>query len=320
MTRVLVTGATSLLGGAVAQALAERGDEVTCLQRHSSGLGLTEVLADIRDAEAVRHAAQGHDAIVHLAALVAPNPRWADAVAINVGGTRHVLDAAQDCGRLLHVSSPSVAFADHASIGARAEAPTYAGRDAYAATKALAEQLVLVPSDVATVVLRPHLVWGPGDTQLVGRIVDRARQGRLVLPDHGRPLVATTFLDDAVSAIIAGLDRTGDDPDAWGRPLVVTGNDPRPLVELVGGILAAAGVSTTLRSIPAPLAGLAGRLIGRLWTGEEPPLTYFAARQLSVAHWYDLAETRRLLRWSPEVTVDVGLDRLADWYRSLAQD
>jgi nucleoside-diphosphate-sugar epimerase len=314
--RVLVTGATSLLGGSVAVRLAERGDDVTCFQRHRSELGLTEVLGDVRDRGAVLAAAEHHDAIVHLAALVAPRPRWEDAVAVNVDGTRHVLEAAEGCGRLVHVSSPSVAFHDTASVGVGAEAPSYDGTDPYAATKALAEQLVLGHGAPGTVVLRPHLVWGPGDTQLVGRIVERARQGRLALPDHGRALVATTYLDDASRAIVAGLDRTADAPEAWGRPLVVTGDDPRPLAELVADILDAAGVQRAVRSIPAPLAGLAGRVIDRLWRGEEPPLTHFAARQLSVAHWFDLAETKRLLRWSPEVSVDEGLERLAEWYRS----
>ena len=314
--RVLVTGASSLLGGGVATMLAERGDEVTCFQRHATDLDLPEVLGDIRDRAAVRAASSGCDAIVHLAALVAPRPRWTDAVAVNVDGTRHVRDAARECGRLLHVSSPSVAFHDVASIGAPAAAPTYGGSDAYASTKALAEQLVLTSPAIPTIVIRPHLVWGPGDTQLVGRIVDRARHGRLVLPDGGRALVATTYLDDAVRAIVAGLDRTGDAPEVWGRALVVTGDDPRPLAELVAGILAAAGVNRRVRSIPAPVAALAGRLLDRCWRGVEPPLTHFAARQLSVAHWFDLADTIRLLRWTPEVSVAEGFARLSAWYHA----
>ena len=62
------------------------------------------------------------------------------------------------------------------------------------------------------------------------------------------------------------------------------------------------------------MAALAGRVLGRLWPGDEPPLTHFAARQLSVAHWFDQPETRRVLRWAPQVGVDEGLARLADWF------
>ncbi len=163
-------------------------------------------------------------------------------------------------------------------------------------------------------VLRPHLVWGPGDTQLIGRIVDRARRGRLALPDHGRALVDTTFVDDAAAAVVAGLDRTADSDEAVGRAWVVTGDDPRPLAELVEGILRAAGLTRHARSVPAPVAALAGRVVGRLWPGDEPPLTHFAARQLSVAHWFDQRATQRVLRWRPEIGVDEGLARLTAAY------
>ena len=314
--KVLVTGGSSLLGGAVARRLLARGDDVTCFQRHPSGSGATDVLGDVRDGSAVLAAADGNDAVVHLAALVAPRPAWDEAYTVNVVGTGHVVDAAASCGRLVHVSSPSVAFDDRPAVGAGAGDAHYAGTDAYTHTKALAERLVLRQSSVPTVILRPHLVWGPGDTQLIGRIVDRARRGRLALPDHGRALVDTTYVDDAAAAVVAGLDRTADAEEACGRPWVVTGDDPRPLVELVEGILRAAGIDPAVRSVPAPVASVVGRVLGRVWRGDEPPLTHFAARQLSVAHWFDQRSTQRVLRWRPEVDVDEGLRRLAQSYAS----
>lgn len=312
--RVLVTGASSLLGSTVARQLAERGDTVTCFQRRPSNTGCVDVLGDIRDAQGLRRAAQGNEAIIHLAALVAPRPAWSDAYAINVGGTAHVLDASVECGRLVYISTPSVAFENVASVGEEAEEARYTGRDAYARSKALAETLVLERMSVPTMILRPHLVWGPGDTQLVGRILERAEQGRLVLPDHGRALLDTTYVDDAASAIVAGLDRTGDAPEICGRPFVVTGNDPRPLAELVQGILTAAGRTQAFRSLPAPLVSFLGRGVGRLWPNDEPPLTLFAARQLSLSHWFDQRETHAALRWKPQVNVDEGFERLRSWF------
>jgi nucleoside-diphosphate-sugar epimerase len=85
-------------------------------------------------------------------------------------------------------------------------------------------------------------------------------------------------------------------------------------VELVAGILRAAGLDEAIRSVPAPVASVVGRLVGRMWPGDEPPLTHFAARQLSVAHWFDQRASQRVLRWRPEVDVDEGLGRLAAWY------
>jgi nucleoside-diphosphate-sugar epimerase len=308
--RVFVTGATSLLGRSVTTRLINRGELVTCFQRHPSGLDTNEILGDIRDRGAVVAASRGSDAIIHLAALVAPRPAFTDAFAVNVEGTRNVLAATRG-GRLVYVSTPSVAFHNAASVAEDAQPARYDGKDAYSRTKAIAERIVLADNDVSTVVVRPHLVWGPGDTQLVGRVIDRARAGRLVLPDRGRALIDTTYIDDAADAIIAALDRSGDEPRALGRPFVVTGNDPRPVGELIDGILAAAGITTSVRSLPAPLASMAGRLVGRWWPNEEPPLTHFAARQLSVAHWFDQSEVHEVLRWRPQVTVDEGFARLA---------
>ena len=309
--RVLITGGSSLLGRTVADFLVTRGDVVTTFQRRPSRSHATDVLGDVRERHSLVRAAVGVDAVIHLAALVAPKARWSDMVAINVDGTRNALEAAKECGRFIHISSPSVAFHDAPSVGAPVSPPDYRGADGYTRSKALAERLVRAEASMPTVILRPHLVWGPGDTQLIGRIVDRARAGRLVLPDGGRALVDTTYLDDAATAIIAGLDRCRPGEEATVAPLVVTGGEPRPLRDLVASILEAAGVARRPRSIPAPIASLMGRVVDRLWPGSEPPLTHFAARQLSVAHWFDQRETRRILDWAPSVGLDEGFVRLA---------
>jgi len=307
--KVLVTGGSSLLGRTVANLLVARGDDVTCFQRSASGSLAVDVLGDIRDRNAVGAAADGTDAVVHLAALVAPKAPWNDMVAINVDGTRNAI-AAATTGRFIYISSPSVAFHDQASVGVMALAADYSGSDGYARSKALAENVVRSESAVPTVILRPHLVWGPGDTQLIGRIIDRARAGKLVLPDGGRALVDTTYLDDAASGIVAGLDHCIAGDEATTKPLVITGGEPRPLRDLVASILDAAGVDRMPRSIPAPIAGLLGSVMDRMWPGSEPPLTHFAARQLSVAHWFDQRETRRILEWQPTIGLDEGFARL----------
>lgn len=312
--KILVTGGSSLLGRTVADRLVAKGHSVTCFQRRRSGSAAEDRLGDITDRDAVNAAADRCDAIVHLAALVAPKAPWKAMQAINIDGTINVLAAARACERLVHISSPSVAFHDAASTGGAAGAADYSGRDGYARSKAIAERLVLTTSTIPTVVIRPHLIWGPGDTQLIGRIVDRARAGRLVLPDHGRALVDTTYVDDAADAIIAGLDVCTNNSPAVGRPWVVTGGEPRPLRDLIGSILDAAGVDTRPRSVPAPVAAALGSIIERAWPGSEPPLTHFAARQLSVAHWFDQRETRRVLGWKPAVGLDEGFRRLTAWF------
>jgi nucleoside-diphosphate-sugar epimerase len=200
--RVLVTGGTSLLMRRTAETLSQRGDHVVMLQRGRASSDVEQVLGDVRDLDVVRRATARCDAIVHGAAKVGVVGSWEEYRSINVDGTANVLDAARGAGvsRLVHVSTPSVAHTGTAIVGAGAE-PAVTGRAGafYAESKALAEQLVLGVHgpDLPLVVIRPHLVWGPGDTQLVGRIVARARAGRLALVGQGAALVDTTYVDTA---------------------------------------------------------------------------------------------------------------------------
>jgi 2-alkyl-3-oxoalkanoate reductase len=324
--RVLVTGARSLFGAATARSLAARGDVVTVLQRRPAGLGLPEVLADIADAGALHGAADGHDAVVHLAARVGVVGTEREFVAANVDGTVNLLAAARAAGvrRFVHVSTPSVAHGGEPLVGAPAT-PADPARTTghYARTKAVAEQLALAADaeagGPAVVAVRPHLVWGPGDEQLIGRIVTRARAGRLALVDDGAALIDTTYLDNAVDALVAALDRAAE-PELRGRAFVVSNGQPRTVAELVGRICRAADVPGPRARVPLPVAWAGGAAVERIWerTGrrDDPPMTSFMAEQVASAHWFDQRETRRALGWEPKVTLEEGFERLHAWYRA----
>ena len=321
--RVLVTGGTSLLARRTAEALTARGDQVVLLQRTSSPLDLAQVLGDIRDHDAVTKAMDGCDAVIHAAAKVGVVGTWDDYRTINVDGVANVLMAArqQNVSRVVHVSTPSVAHAGHSLVGAVAEPPVVGrSRSYYAESKALGERLAIAAASDAlpVVIVRPHLVWGPGDTQLVGRIVQRARAGRLALIGHGTALIDTTYIDNAASALIAALDAATPGSACLGQAYVIANGEPRPIAELIDGILAAAGVPVTPRRVPLWVALRAGSMIERIWMvrgGErEPPLTRFLAEQLGTAHWFDPRPARDDLNWAPTVSLDEGLQRLTDWF------
>ena len=112
------------------------------------------------------------------------------------------------------------------------------------------------------VAIRPHLVWGPGDKQLIQRIVERARRGRLPLLNGGTALIDTTYIDNAATGIAAALDRLDH---AHGNAYVLTNGEPRPVGELLAGICRAAGVHPPRWSIPAGLGLAAGAAIERVW-------------------------------------------------------
>ncbi len=318
--RVLVTGASGFLGAATATAVRDAGHTVRTLQRRPSGVeGVTDVLGSVTDADTVRAAVADVDAVVHLAAKVSLAGDPADFARVNVTGTQTLLDAARASGvqRFVAVSSPSVAHTGSslAGVGAGPAEPE-AARGDYARTKAAAELLALAADGpgFAVVAVRPHLVWGPGDTQLVGRIVERARAGRLPLLDSGAALIDTLYVDNAASAMVAALEHAAD-PDVHGNAYVVTNGEPRPVGELLAGICTASGVPAPRWHVPAGLARVAGSVVEAVWRvrpgADEPPMTRFLAEQLSTAHWFDQRRTRADLQWAPTVSIDEGLRRLA---------
>lgn len=326
--KVLVTGGSSLMGTCLARGLAARGDFVRCFQRRPveslDALGNVEqVLGDVSDRSDIEGAVTGCDAVVHLAAKVGIVGDRADFVAVNVTGTSNLLDAARRAGiqKFVHVSSPSVAHDGNPIIGGLADPPAEDhARAWYPETKAIAEHAAIeAASDgMGVVVLRPHLVWGPGDTQLVGRIVERATTGRLALVGGGRALVDTTYIDNAVSALIAALDVVDPNAVCSGKAYVIANGEPRPVRELVSGICAAAGVAFEPRDVALGAARVIGSMIERVWprlgVDGEPPLTRFLADQLGTAHWFDPRPARVDLGWEPTVTIDEGLARLTEWF------
>lgn len=320
--KVLVTGASGLLGGGVARLLVRQGHQVTTFQRRPSGVqGASDVTGSVTDDDAVRRAVAGAEGVIHLAAKVSFTGRAAEFDEVNVEGTRRLITAARAAGvrDLVFVSSPSVANAGSAIAGLGAEPadPARAHGD-YSRTKAAAELLALAADSPGfrVAAVRPHIVWGPGDTQLVERVLARAARRRLPLLDAGAALIDTTYIDNATSALVAALHRMDH---IRGLALVVSNGEPRPVGELLAGICAAGGVPAPAWSVPGPLARVAGSLVEKAWLlagkTEEPPMTRFLAEQLSTAHWFDQRQTRRLLDWTPAVPLDEGLAQLAAYYQ-----
>lgn len=327
--RVLVTGGGGVVGGAVARALLARGDTVRSFARgdhpHLRRLGIETVRGDLADLAAVERAADGCDAVVHTAAkadfTLDPRPF----IATNVVGTANVIAACRRrrVARLVHTSTPGVVYAGHSITGGDESLPYARHHTApYAATKARAEQMVLAANGdgLATVALRPHLVWGPGDTQLTARILDRARAGRLRLIDHGAAVVDATYIDDAAAAHVLALDALAAAPAAprrpvAGRALFVASDQPVPIATMINGVLAAAGLPAEYRSVPFQLAFALGAACEAVWRTShrttEPPLTRHLARQQATSHWFDLTAARRDLGYDPAVPISEGFRRLA---------
>ncbi len=320
---ILVTGGGGFLGGAVVRQLLARGEPVRSLQRSAAPalreLGAEVVRGDLAEAESVFSAAEGCDAVIHIGAKAGVWGAYADYYRANVLGTRNVIEA---CGkhkirRLVYTSTPSVIHSGGDVEGVDESAPVAAHFDsAYPATKAEAEGTVLAANgpELATVALRPHLIWGPGDPQLVARILSRARAGRLRLVGGGAKLVDSVYIDNAAQAHLLALDRLAPGSPCAGKAYFITQGEPMPQRELINGILKAGGLPPCGKSISPRAAYAVGAVMEILWRilrrTEEPIMTRFLARQLATAHWYDISAARRDLDYAPQVTVADGLARL----------
>ena len=324
--KVLVTGGGGFLGQALCRGLVERGHDVASFNRGHypvlDAIGVRQLRGDLADRDAVLAAAQGFDAVFHNAAKAGAWGSYDSYHSANVVGTRNVLEACRThgIGRLVYTSTPSVTHRKtHPVEGGTADAVPYGEgfKAPYAQTKTIAEKAVLAANDadLATVALRPRLIWGPGDRQILPRLVERAKQGRLRFVGGGRNLIDTTYIDNAAQAHFDAFAALAPGAACAGRAYFISNGEPKPTREIVNALLAAAGAPQVRGSIPFGVAYAIGAACETLWPllrlKGEPPMTRFLAEQLSTTHWYSMAPATRDFGYVPRVAIAEGLQRLA---------
>ncbi len=324
-TPVLVTGGGGFLGSAIVRLLRDRGQAVRSLTRrlypHIDALGAAQIQGDVADPALVSAAVEGCATVFHVAAKAGLWGSYAEYHHSNVLGTENVIAACRKHGvrRLIYTSSPSVVFTGHDLEGVDESVPYAQHYDAaYPKTKAIAEKLVLANNDstLATVSLRPHLIWGPGDNNILPRIYALARAHRLFRIGRRNPLIDLTYIDNAAHAHLLAADRLEPGSPISGRAYFIAQGQPVPLWDMVNRFLEVAHLPPVTRSIPLPLAIMLSGPLEVLYAlfrlPGEPPMTRFLARELSTAHWYNLDAARRDLGYSPRVSIEEGLRRLAE--------
>jgi 2-alkyl-3-oxoalkanoate reductase len=319
----LVTGGGGFLGGAVVRQLLARGDTVRSFSRQRyPDSGVEQIQGDIVDAAAVDRAVAGCDVVFHVAAKAGVWGSADEYHRANVVGTENVIAACRRNGvsRLVFTSSPSVVAAGHDIAGGDESLP-YPRRYLahYPRTKAIAERLVLNANspDLATVALRPHIIWGPGDNHLIPRLIERARAGKLRQVADGANMVDVTYVDNAAVAHLLAADRLTPGSPVAGKAYFISQGEPVLLWPFINRILALAGLPPVTRRVPMMAAYTAGalletayRVLGRT---DEPRMTRFLARQLGTSHWFDISAARRDLSYQPTVSTEEGLRRLGEW-------
>ena len=354
---VFITGASGFIGGKLAERLLAAGRPVRVLARRPlpqlAERGAVVIAGDLHDAAALRRGAEGAGTVFHVAGRVGVWGPPADFFRVNVEGTRQVLAACRAAGvpRLVYTSSPSVVYSGGDLAGVDESAPLCtAAPCAYPTSKAAAEREVCAAhsASLATVALRPHLVWGPGDQNLVPRILALAKRGRLKIVGAGRNLVDLTHIDNVVDAHLQaevalqnpcllskgsapadalepddhpGLISKGRSRPAGvgGRAYFITNGEPVVLWDWVNELLRGLGMAEITGRVSLGAAYRAGAVLEFLWRAlplrGEPPMTRFVAKELATHHWFRIDAARRDLGYVPRVSMSGGTAALIALYR-----
>lgn len=322
--KALVTGGGGFLGRYVVEALLAAGDEATVLARGDypelGALGARCVRADLTDAAAVSAAVAGHEAVFHVAAKTGIFGPYADYHAVNVDGTANVIAACRAHGvkRLVHTSSPSATFdgGDHRDVRGDLPLPERF-LCAYPKTKAEAERLVRGANgpELATCILRPHLVVGPRDPHLVPRLVERGRAGRLAIVGDGNNEVSLTWVENAADAHVAAARTLEPGAPHAGQAYFLGQRDPVRLWSWIDELFHALDVPSVKRRISLRTAYNVGACLELAWRvlrrAGEPPMTRFVALQLARSHSYDPSPAMADFGYRERVTTAEIVPRLA---------
>jgi sterol-4alpha-carboxylate 3-dehydrogenase (decarboxylating) len=323
--RALVTGSNGFVGQHLTRALAARGDEVIAFDLRPGSFAepnVRSVAGDLRDAAALREACEGVQSVFHVASMVQTRRTGADEVrAVNVGGTEKLLDAcrSQSVARMVYVSSASVVYAGRDIERGDETLPYPAHFHApYAETKAIAERLVLESNgrgDVLTCAVRPHIVFGPGDTRFFPAVLGRARSGRLkAYVGDARKLSDFTYIDNLVDGLLLASDELTASSPVGGQAYFVTNGEPRSFWEFIGKLLDGLSLQRPTFRVPFPIAYSAAAFregldaLRGVATSEES-LTRFTIRYLTTHHYFSHDKATRDLGYRPGVSIDEGIAR-----------
>jgi nucleoside-diphosphate-sugar epimerase len=315
-----VTGGSGFIGGTLIRRLVSEGWAVRALARSPSSAqkvreaGAEPAEGDLDAVAAMRAGADGCEVAFHAAAHLGEWGKRSEFERVNVQGTRNVVEACRLAGvrRLVHVGTEAGLLDGNALVDADESAPLKPNsKAAYSATKARAEQVVRDANGngLETVVVRPRLVWGRGDTTILPALVEAVKAGRFAWIGGGRHLTSTTHVDNTVHGLMLGAER--------GRPgevYFVTDGDPVVFREFFVELLGTQGVEMPDRSMPAPVARTAAAASEAIWRllplKGQPPVTRLAVWLSSLECTIDISKARGELEYAPVRTIDEGMQDL----------
>lgn len=326
--RVLVTGATGLVGSHVAERMRQLEIPVRAIARPTADTsllrswGVEVVPGDMMDAASLQSAARDATVVVHCAAKVGDWGPIDEYRRVNVDGLRDLLDAAQAAGtlkRFVHISSLGVYEArDHFGTDETTPA-SLSGIDGYTRTKAESEQLVVNRIREATlpaVVLRPGFIYGPRDRTVLPRILARMKDGSFKFLGSGEQLLNNTYVGNVVEAVLLAIRRD----DVVGDVFNITDGKLVTKRQFAGGVARRAGLPEPTKKVPLPVAKTAAKVLEAVYRTlgkQEAPLPSMATvKFLGLNLDYSIDKARSTLGYDPPTSFDEGMDRTFDWLKA----
>jgi nucleoside-diphosphate-sugar epimerase len=318
--QAFVTGGSGFIGGRLIERLHSEGWRVRALARSQSSaekvraLGADPVEGDLEDSDALRAGAEGSDVVFHAAAHLGEWGPRDEFMRVNVGGTKNVLAACREAGvrRIVHVGTEAALLVGQPLVNADENVPLRPDSKAiYSATKAMAEQAVRDANSDAleTVVVRPRLVWGRGDTTILPSLVEAVKGGRFAWIGGGRHRTSTTHVENTVHGLILGAEK--------GKPggvYFVTDGDPVVFRDFITELLATQGVEVPDRNMPASLAKVAAVAAESVWRilplKGNPPVTRLAVWLSSLECTIDTSHAQSEVGYRPVKTIAEGMEEL----------
>jgi nucleoside-diphosphate-sugar epimerase len=315
---ILVTGATGMVGSAFARRAVEAGYRVQAMVRRDSdrrplaGLDVEFVEGDLANPESLPAALANAEIVVHTAAHVGD---WGPAEkyrAINVIALEHLIHAAARSPRFsrwVQVSSLGVYPAKH-HYGTDETVPADAvGLDGYTRTKAEAETLLnhhVREHDFPAVILRPGIIYGPGDRHALPRFIEKITNGKMKFIGRGDRLINNTFVGNLVEALLLAVEK----PDVLGETFNI--RDERlvtreEFVNTIADYLGKPHPRHVPEFIPRLLVGPIERIAKLRGRRDSPFLTRAQIKFMTLNLDYSIAKAKRVLGYAPQVDFRDGI-------------
>jgi nucleoside-diphosphate-sugar epimerase len=323
--KVLITGATGLLGGHLIKELQERGEDIRALVlpvENADRLlkqGVEVVRGDVTDASTLKPAVTDIELVFHLAGMMGVWRPMADYRLVNVTGSANLYQAAQKAGvrRYVHTSSHTVYGLGYGRFLTENDA-LRPDPDPYSISKAEGDRLMrrlMLTSPVETVLLRPGTFFGPGDRLHFGRMAQKMKAGKGVIVGRGDNALPFCYVTDVVQGFLLAAYHE----QAPGNAYNITNDHPLTQQEMFEAIADAVGGKHPTRHLPYwPIyfgSIVAEQVVARL-THTRPIVTQLGAMMFGTDNRHSVEKARRELGYEPKVDLHTGIALAAEWFNA----